>query len=166
MELNYLPRISGTTKYFCVYILKTSKVRGGLTNEGTPGIIDQKVAEDFTDRHIWKGQRNGPHAIYRNCREINEPDYLTDRIAEEGIAYIERNRDKPFFLYLPYNAVHTPMHASAEREDRFSKIQDKKRRTFATMLAAVDDGVGQVAARGRDCADDADGGVSRPCRDT
>lgn len=114
--------------------------------EGTPGIIDQKVPEDFTDKHIWKGQRDGPHAIYRNCKEIDEPVYLTDRIAEEGIDFINRNREAPFFLLLSFNAPHTPLQAKEDYYKLFAHIQDPVKRIYAAMIANLDDAIGSVLA--------------------
>ena len=113
-------------------------------HEGTPGIIDQKVPEDFTDKHIWKGQRNGPHAIYKNCQEIEEPGYLTDRIAEEGIDFIDRNQHQPFFLWLSFNAPHTPLQAREEYYDQFVHIKDPVKRIYAAMIANLDDAIGDV----------------------
>ena len=62
------------------------------TAESTEGFVDQKVKTDFTDKFIWKGQREGPHAIYRNCQEIEETGYLTDRITEESIEFLKQNK--------------------------------------------------------------------------
>ena len=112
--------------------------------EGTPGIIDQKVPEDFTDKHIWKGQRDGPHAIFRNCVEIEEPEYLTDRIAEEGIEFIDRNWNDPFFLWLSFNAPHTPLQAKEVYYNQFAHIEDPVKRIYAAMIANLDDAIGSV----------------------
>ena len=56
----------------------------------------------------------------------------------------ERHAD-PFFLYMPFNAPHYPMHAPARYRERFAKL-DPERRTYAAMIAAMDDAVGQVMA--------------------
>ena len=112
--------------------------------EGTPGIIDQKVPEDFTDKHIWKGQREGAHAIFRNCQEIEEREYLTDRIAEEGIDFIDRNMDEPFFLWLSFNAPHTPLQAKEYYYNQFAHIEDPVKRIYAAMIANLDEAVGSV----------------------
>lgn len=112
--------------------------------EGTPGIIDQKVPEDFTDKFIWKGQRNGPYAIFRNCQEIEERGYLTDRIADEGIAFIDRNKAAPFFLWLSFNAPHTPLQAKEEYYTRYAHIGDPVKRIYAAMIANLDDAIGRV----------------------
>jgi len=62
------------------------------------------------------------------------------------VAFIRNHKGKPFFLYLAYNAVHAPLQAPAKYLDRFAQIQDTRRRTFAAMLSALDDGVGAVRA--------------------
>jgi arylsulfatase A-like enzyme len=70
--------------------------------------------------------------------------YLTDELTERAVAYLQRERSQPFFLYLAYNAVHTPMHATEQYLARFTHIADEQRRTYAAMLAAMDDGIGRV----------------------
>jgi len=64
---------------------------------------------------------------------------------EEGCeSFIERHRMQPWFLYLAFNGVHTPMHATDGRFARFPEIGDEQRRTYATMMIAMDEAVGQV----------------------
>src|SRR5262245_14407191 len=82
--------------------------------------------------------------IYRGTEVVKEREYLTDAFAREAVSFIDRHSDKPFFLYLAFNAVHTPMHATDPRLARFSSIKDEARRTYAAMLAAMDEGVGRV----------------------
>ena len=88
--------------------------------------------------------------IQRGTKPVHEKEYLTDAFSREAVAFIERHKDKPFFLYLAYNAVHTPMEATEKYLDRFANIRDRKRRTYAAMLAAMDDGVGAVLAKLRE----------------
>jgi len=92
-------------------------------------------------------QRDAANPILRGTDPVNEREYLTDAFTREAVAFIERHEDESFFLYLAYNAVHTPMDVSTKRQERFAGITDPKRRTFATMLAALDDGVGAVLNR-------------------
>ena len=82
--------------------------------------------------------------IFRGTEVVNEKEYLTDAFAREGGAFIDRHQKEPFFLYLAFNAVHTPMHATDKRLERFSSIQDERRRTYAAMLVAMDEAIGQV----------------------
>jgi arylsulfatase A-like enzyme len=70
--------------------------------------------------------------------------YLTDELTDRAVAYLQRPRSQPFFLYLAYNAVHTPMHATEKYLARFAHIAGEQRRTYAAMLAAMDDGIGRV----------------------
>jgi len=88
--------------------------------------------------------------IQRGDKPIHEKEYLTDAFSREAVAFIERHKAKPFFLYLAYNAVHTPLEATAKYLDRFPNIKDRKRRIYAAMLAAMDDGVGAVLKALRD----------------
>ncbi|MEW6161582.1 MAG: sulfatase-like hydrolase/transferase [Verrucomicrobiota bacterium] len=79
-----------------------------------------------------------------------EDFYTTDAYAERAVDWIERNKAKPFFLYLPFNAQHAPLQATRKYLDRFPNIPDEKRRTFAAMMSAMDDAVGRVLGKIRD----------------
>jgi arylsulfatase A-like enzyme len=88
--------------------------------------------------------------ILRGKEPVSEEAYLTDAIAREGVAFIDKNKANPFFLYLAFNAVHTPMQADDPRLKKFASIEDKTRRTYAAMMSAMDDGIGLVIAKLRD----------------
>jgi arylsulfatase A-like enzyme len=70
--------------------------------------------------------------------------YLTDALADRASTYIKQQAAKPFFLYLAFNAAHTPLQATQKYLDRFAHIKDEQRRTYAAMVSAMDDGVGKV----------------------
>jgi arylsulfatase A-like enzyme len=91
----------------------------------------------------------GP-AILRGDEPVDEREYLTDAFGREAVDFIERHRDEPFFLYLAFNAVHTPMQADDARLQKFASIQDEKRRTYCAMMAAMDDAIGRVTAKLQD----------------
>lgn len=76
--------------------------------------------------------------------------YTTDAFGERAVDWIERNRERPFFLYVPFNAEHAPLEAPKHYLDRFPGIADTKRRTFAAMLSAMDDAVGHIMQALRD----------------
>ena len=82
--------------------------------------------------------------LLENDKRVDVTGYLTDVLSAKAVDFIERSKDDPFFLYLAYNAPHTPMQATPKYLDRFPDIKDDKRRTYAAMLSAVDDGVGLV----------------------
>lgn len=82
--------------------------------------------------------------ILRGNEQIKELDYTTDAFGREAVSFIEKHRAHPWFLYLSFNAVHTPMDATEDRLAKFSKIEDKQRRTYAAMMSAMDDAIGSV----------------------
>ena len=82
--------------------------------------------------------------IYRAGQPVHEEAYLTDAFTREAVDFIDRNADRPFFLYLAYNAVHSPMQATDRYMKRFAHIDDIQRRIFAAMLSNLDDSVGAV----------------------
>ena len=82
--------------------------------------------------------------ILRAGQPVEEPVYLTDAITRESISFIDRNADVPFFLYVPYNAVHSPLQGADAYMKKFNHIKDIQRRIFAAMLANMDDSVGAI----------------------
>lgn len=70
--------------------------------------------------------------------------YLTDDKGDECVAFIERHRDDPFFLFASFNAPHTPMQATEEDLALYSYIADNKRRTYAAMVHRLDVNVGKI----------------------
>jgi arylsulfatase A-like enzyme len=79
-------------------------------------------------------------------REVvaNSREYLTEELTREAVAFLERNRDQPFFLYLAHHAPHLPFQATQPYYDRFPDISDHAQRVYAAMVSALDDGVGTV----------------------
>jgi len=77
---------------------------------------------------------------------IDIDDYLTDELTDAANAFINEQAggDNPFLVYLAYNAPHEPMQATEKYLSRFPDIADPRRRTYAAMVSAVDDGVGRV----------------------
>tara|TARA_R110002072_G_scaffold243748_1_gene402947 strand:+ start:7301 stop:8740 length:1440 start_codon:yes stop_codon:yes gene_type:complete len=86
------------------------------------------------------------HPIEHNGKDVEETEYLTDAFSREGVRFIKdaSKTKNPFFLYLSYNAPHTPLEAKEEDLKLFAHIKDKKRRTYAAMVYAVDRGVKEI----------------------
>ena len=82
--------------------------------------------------------------ILRSSQAVNENTILTEAFTREACDVIDRHHKQPFFLYLAYNAVHSPMQGAVEYMKKFSHIEDSHRRIFAAMLAQLDDSVGKV----------------------
>lgn len=81
---------------------------------------------------------------YRNNKKLEEPGYVTTLLGKDAVRYIEkRDAKKPMFMYLAFTAPHTPFQAPQQYVDRFKSISDPNRRTYAAMIAAMDD---QIAA--------------------
>ena len=75
---------------------------------------------------------------------VMEQEYYTDAITREALAFIDKNKEHPFFLYLPYNAVHAPLQAPEKYLKAFESIEHPKRRLLAAMNYALDLSIGKV----------------------
>jgi len=93
---------------------------------------------------------NSTNPILRGTEPFDEKEYLTDAFSREAVSFVERHHDKPFFLYLAYNAVHVPMQAPERYRNSFQHITDPKRHTYAGMLTAMDEGIDKVLAELRE----------------
>lgn len=84
--------------------------------------------------------------IIENRSKVETNDYLTDELSDAAVRFIKKQveADQHFMLYLAYNAPHTPLQATEKYLSRFNQIADKKRKTYAAMVSAVDDGVERV----------------------
>lgn len=104
----------------------------------------------FTGGHrdffAYKSTRKKEYALYDNQKEVPEQEisYLTDMFTDKASAFITKNKSNPFFIYLAYNAVHTPMNARKDLMERFASIPDSGRRAYAAMMTSLDEGVGRV----------------------
>ena len=83
-------------------------------------------------------------AIQRGDQPVQVMDYTTDAFGREASLFIERCREQPWFLYLAFNAVHTPLEATPDRLAKFAHIKNEKRRVYAAMLLAMDEAIGHV----------------------
>ncbi|TNJ42409.1 sulfatase-like hydrolase/transferase [Tamlana fucoidanivorans] len=84
--------------------------------------------------------------LEHNGKKLHETEYLTDAFSREAVRFVTEasKKEEPFFLYLSYNAPHTPLEAKEEDLQRFSHIKDEKRRTYAAMVYAVDRGIERI----------------------
>ncbi|MBM3499543.1 MAG: sulfatase [Armatimonadetes bacterium] len=92
------------------------------------------------------GKQDPVHDLWENGRETWENGrYFTELVTERAVAWLNRvaEEDDPFFLFVPYNAPHYPMHAPQRYLNRFPGLPPD-RRIMAAMLSAVDDGVGEI----------------------
>jgi len=75
---------------------------------------------------------------------VDQTNYLTEAFVDRAVDFIKRQKSQPFFLYLAFNAVHTPLEVTQKYLDRFPNIADEQRRKYAAMLSAMDDGIGRT----------------------
>ncbi|MSR32912.1 MAG: sulfatase [Gemmataceae bacterium] len=130
-------------------VFKSGGYRTGMVGKWHLGHAKQflPTSRGFEEFYGFLGGANpylNPPNILRGAEAIKETDYLTDAFTREAVAYIDRHKSEPFFLYLTYNAVHGPLQAPPKYLQRFEKIQPQGRRTYAAMLSALDDGIGLV----------------------
>lgn len=102
-----------------------------------PENLTYESLEDVDEQWAWYRTK-----LLHNDVRVPTTEYLTDELSAKAVDFIERKKDQPFFLYLAYNAPHTPMQASEKYLARFAHIQNPGRRTYAAMVSALDDGVG------------------------
>lgn len=107
----------------------------------------QYFPEQLTVPDIESVQRKGDWyrtKILSNDTPVEIDEYLTDELSHVAADFVRKSDNRPFFLYLAYNAPHTPMQATEKYMKRFPHIDDKKRKTYAAMVSAMDDGIGEV----------------------
>src|SRR5437762_2205872 len=99
----------------------------------------------YSHRYYWSEPRVvNYHDLWRDRTEVFEDGhYATEMFTREAVQFIRDHRSSPFFAYVPFNGVHYPMHAPRKYVERFPNLA-VERQMYAAMLAAVDDGVGQV----------------------
>ncbi len=102
-------------------------------------------AHDYLDA---AGDKHNP--ILRGTDPVDNIGYTTEAFGHEAEKFIDKHHEQPWMVYLPFNAVHAPLESIDKYLARFSKIEDKKRRTFCAMLSAMDDAVGGVLAKVRE----------------
>jgi uncharacterized sulfatase len=110
--------------------------------EDDENVINAKLDFDPIDKVLWG---NLPYAINFNEGPRMNPDgHLTDYLTDEAVKVIEKNKNRPFFLYLAYWAVHSPLQAKKEDYEKLSFIENHEERVLASMVMTVDRGVGKI----------------------
>ena len=110
------------------------------TNRG----FDQQYGHMFGAIDYFTHIRDGKHDWYRNDKPAPEEGYSTHLIAKEACRVIAtKPDDKPLFLYVPFNGIHSPLQVPDKYKQPYSKLPEP-RRSIAGMLAAVDEAIGQI----------------------
>ncbi len=87
--------------------------------------------------------RNSIRNVVENYSQTNFEGYLTDVLGEKAISFIDKNNqsNNPFFLFLSFNAPHTPMQA---KEEVLEKFKNNPRQVYASMMWSMDEAIGHV----------------------
>ncbi|UCC98495.1 MAG: arylsulfatase [Phycisphaerales bacterium] len=89
--------------------------------------------------------RDGGLDWHRNDEPVRERGYTTDLLADEAVRLIERHDvSGPLFLYVPFNAVHSPFQAPQSDIDKHKHIEQKRKRIFAAMVTSMDNAIGRI----------------------
>ena len=121
----------------------------GFTGGGSMFLpkTDARVVNSFQgfdpiDNNLWTSLQ---FYVRKDGGEAFQPKkHMTDYLTDEAVAAIAANRNRPFFMYLAYNAPHTPLQATREDYDALPQIADHRLRTYAAMIRGLDRGVGRV----------------------
>lgn len=113
--------------------------------EDDPDAVNAKLPWDRIDHFIWPNLR---HAVtYNGSKRFHPKGHMTDYFADEAIKAIEANRNRPFFMYLAFNAPHTPLQATRAEYDKLPQIADHKTRVYGAMIAHMDRRIGDIMAK-------------------
>jgi arylsulfatase A len=116
--------------------------------KGDPALhgFDEVICSET--RYIADGDYFAPYRFMPDVKPLHEGEYLTDRLDEEAVAFIQRHKDRPFFLYLSHYAVHAVLAGKPDLESRFrgkpGAGQRGRKAELAAMLVSVDEGVGRI----------------------
>ena len=114
-------------------------------HQDDPGVVNAKLPWDPIDGYLWP---NLPYAVKFNDGQRFEPrGHMTDYLTDNAIAAIEANRNRPFFMYLAYNAPHTPLQATKADYDALPQIKDHKTRVYGAMIRQLDRRIGDIMAK-------------------
>ena len=109
---------------------------------GAPGYQEARQDWDPIDKFLWAAL---PFAVSKDGGPRFAPDkYMTDYLGDQAVEAIKANKNRPFFMYLSFNAPHTPLQATQEDYDALPMIKDHRLRVYAAMIRSLDRNVGHV----------------------
>ena len=113
-------------------------------HQDDPGVVNARLPWDPIDHYLWP---NLPYAVqFNNSARFEPAGHMTDYLTDNAVAAIHANRNRPFFLYLAYNAPHTPLQATRADYAALPMIGDHRTRVYAAMIRQLDRRIGDVMA--------------------
>ncbi|TMA25664.1 MAG: sulfatase [Deltaproteobacteria bacterium] len=140
-HLGEAPAMQPTARGFDEYLGFLSGASMYLDKDD-PNAVNSVQDFDPIDQFLWA---NLAFAVRKDSGPRFAPnEYMTDYLAHEAARAIEANRSRPFFVYLAFNAPHTPLQALRSDYEALSGIENHTLRVYAAMIRALDRGVGTV----------------------
>ncbi|MXV51895.1 sulfatase-like hydrolase/transferase [Pedobacter sp. HMF7647] len=98
------------------------------------------------DSHIWENGNSGTSQKQRNGKSISENEFYTFAIAREATHFIDQNKSKPFLLYVPFNAPHTPFQAIKKDIAKYQAkgVTDLNHAVYYSLISGLDSAVGKI----------------------
>ncbi len=115
---------------------------GASKYEPDTASIDAKLPGYPLDRFLWLALADGVQL--NGGPPFHAGEYMTDYLSDQAAAAIKANRNRPFFIYLAYNAPHTPFQATKADYDALGSVKDGRVRVYGAMIRALDRGVAKV----------------------
>jgi arylsulfatase A-like enzyme len=108
--------------------------------------FDHTYGHLFGAIDYFKHDRYDEQDWYRDGKPLKEEGYTTHLLAREAVKLVKAQpKNKPLFLYVPFNAVHTPLQVPEKYKEPYANLPEP-RRTLAGMLSAMDEAVGEIVA--------------------
>lgn len=106
----------------------------------------------FEAKYQWQMARKDDAMIFENNKKIkNETQYLTDAIRDRSIRFIEQNKDKPFFLYIPFTAPHEPFQAQLDLfAKEYTHVNNKGKAVYNAIIRSMDNAIGEILQKVKD----------------
>lgn len=141
-HLGYTAPLTPTDRGFDEFV----GVLGGSSlyaRQDDPDMASARLPWSTIDNYLWDTRTA---SIQRDGKNGPLKGYMTDVLADEAVAFIERSKDEPFFVYLAFTAPHNPLQAPKTIYDRLSHIKDERTRVYYAMIESMDAAVGRVLA--------------------
>lgn len=139
-HLGYDPSLTPTARGFDEFV----GVLGGSSlyaDQKDPDIAAARLPWSGIDNYLWDTRKA---QIQKDGKTGPLPKYMTYALGDEAAAFVRRNREQPFFLYLAFTAPHNPLQAPKAVYDKLSHVKDERTRVYYAMIQAMDEAVGQV----------------------
>ncbi|MDP6542420.1 MAG: sulfatase-like hydrolase/transferase [Phycisphaerae bacterium] len=115
--------------------------------QGFDEFLGHKVGciDNYSHFFYWSGPNR--HDLWKDTKEhFEDGEYFPDIMVREARRFITENKDRPFFLYLPFNTPHYPLQGEQKFVKMYDKMKDVKRKRYASFVTSLDDKIGQVLA--------------------